>query len=152
MTRLAVLVLCATPVFAAPVPKVKPRPTLEGTWEVVERQYDGKPQPSGGEFWVFKGGEVTVYSVKDAADLGSAKGTVMRVERPDPSDPAQIDVIQSSGRGSSFTSYGRQEFDGDTVRMVFGSGDRTSRPEKCEPSKGAFIKFQRVDEAKLKAK
>lgn len=65
MSRLAILLLCTAPVFAAPVPKLVPKkeePTLNGTWQVVERVNNGLPLKSRDcECWVFTDDTYTIY-------------------------------------------------------------------------------------------
>ena len=73
MNRLIVLLLCAAPLVAAPVPKAKDKepPTLDGAWEVVDRQNDGKPvKAPPREFWVFGADTYSIFSgIKDETEL-----------------------------------------------------------------------------------
>jgi hypothetical protein len=65
MGRLVVFALFATPLLAAPVPKGKPKieePSVNGTWQVVERINNGRPVRSRDcECWVIADDTYTFF-------------------------------------------------------------------------------------------
>lgn len=67
---------------------------------------------------------------------------------PDAQDPTALDLIEDRNRNIS-----RTLLDGDTLHIAIGIGRQKGRPSEAKPGQGvAYIKFQRVDPAKLKAK
>jgi uncharacterized protein (TIGR03067 family) len=153
MGRFLVLLVCASSVLAAPVPKVKAKPTLEGTWEVVERQHDGKPHghPNIRERWVFSGTDIEVQYLKQDEDVKTYSAK-LRLVVPDVTEPTAIEVWQESEKKPRISS-GRVEFDGDRVRVAFAVSEKARHPKDAKPGVGvAYIEFKRVDESKLKAK
>lgn len=155
MGRFVILLLLvfAAPLFAAPVPKVvkKVEPTLQGTWEVVERQNNGQPlQPSGREFWVFDGEKYAIFDgLKDESELRDPKRKPFSGTRvvPDPQDAAAIDLDEGPHHNIS-----RMLLGGDTLHIAITLEQKNGRPAEAKPGQGiAYIKFQRVDPAKLKA-
>lgn len=153
MGRLVLLLLCAAPALAAPVPKVvKQAATLDGTWEVVERRNDGVLlEPTGREFWVFDGGQYSLFDgLKDESELADPKRKPFSGRRvvPDPQDATAIDLDEGPHHNIS-----RMALDGDTLHIAITIARNQVRPAEAKPGQGvAYIKFQRVDPAKLKAK
>lgn len=154
MSRLVLLLLFATPLLAAPVPKAKDKPSLGGTWEVIERHEGGKPlfRCDIREVWECDGTQVTVRYGADDAPKNGVEATGFKLELPDVSDPTAVNILQSTPKGV-ITSVGRAEFDGDTVRLVFALGADDLRPAKAETGAGvSYVKLKRVDQSKAKSK
>lgn len=154
MGRFLILLVCAAPLAAAPVPKAltKPRPVMQGPWEVVERWNDGKPvKSSGPEFWVIGSDQYSTYdAISDGPKLWipANKGTSGKLTFPDPQDPMAFDTTTAGSH-----RVGRFELDGDTLRVCLAFLGNNTRPVEVKPDAGMiYIKFQRVDESKLKAK
>jgi hypothetical protein len=154
MGRFVILLLCAAPVFAAPVPKAvkKAEATLTGTWEVVERRNDGQLlYPTGREFWVFAEDSYVIFDgLKDETELSDPKRRVVAGKRsgPDPQDATVLDLNDGPQQNIS-----RMLLDGDTLHIAITLVPKNGRPAEAKPGQGiAYIKFQRVDPAKLKAK
>jgi hypothetical protein len=155
MGRFVFVLLIATPLVAAPVPKAfqkKERPTLNGVWEVVERTNRGKPlKVMGREFWVLTDNTYTILEgLPDEAMLKDptmtrATGTM---GAPEPKEPAVLDLWEGRNRDLC-----RIQLDGDTLHMAITLNQKVGRPTEAKPGADvAYIKFQRVDSAKLKAK
>jgi hypothetical protein len=67
---------------------------------------------------------------------------------PDSQDPSVLDLMEGRNRDVS-----RMLHDGDTLHIAIAIDPRKTRPAEAKPGQGvAYIKFQRVDPAKLKAK
>jgi uncharacterized protein (TIGR03067 family) len=155
MSRFSLLIVLVTasPFFAAPVPKVKEKkPTLQGVWEVVERQNDGKPltgRPR--EFWTINGTDIAMRFGKDESALKDPDPIILWLDQPDADDPTAVSVIQKFPCGQTTTCKTRVEFDGETVRLGMGSSDNGPRPAAARPVVGVcYLVLKRVDEAKLK--
>jgi hypothetical protein len=120
MGRFVFVLLIATPLVAAPVPKAfqkKERPTLNGVWEVVERTNRGKPlKVMGREFWVLTDNTYTILEgLPDEAMLKDptmtrATGTM---GAPEPKEPAVLDLWEGRNRDLC-----RIQLDGDTLHMA----------------------------------
>lgn len=157
MSRFSVvLLLTAAPLAAAPVPKVKAKPpSLQGTWEVVERQNDAKPYLRGiiREFWTIDAGSIAMRFGADETALKDPDPTVLWLDLPDADDTTAVSVIQRFPCGQTSNMNARVEFDGETVRLAMGSSDGGPRPALAKPAIGvSYLVLKRVDEAKQKAK
>jgi hypothetical protein len=154
MTRFAILLVAFTPcLLAAPVPKaVKKKPTaLDGTWEVVERLNNGKPITfNAREFWVFDADTYTMYDTaadETAIGDGSVKRCAGSYRRPDADGGTAIDLWEGRNKDAA-----RLALDGDTLQLALPL-KANWRPAEATPAADvAYLKFQRVDPAKLKAK
>ena len=154
MNRFALCLLFAVPVFAAPVPKATPKkeePTMNGVWEVVERVNNGRPLKSRDhECWVFGDDTYTIYDgMKDVTGVNDPGNKLCSGAKltPDSKDPTALDL--NEGRNQNIT---RMQLDGDTLHIAIGIDQKKTRPAEAKPGQGvAYIKFQRVDPAKLKA-
>jgi hypothetical protein len=149
MGRCVFLLLVFTlPLCAAPVPKVaKPKgePSVNGTWQVVERVNNGRPIRSRDcECWVFYDG------MKDASGVNDPGNEVLTGARlnPDGQDPTALDLMEGRNRDSS-----RLLLDGDTLHVAIGIDGKKTRPAEAKPGVGvAYILFKRADDPRPKAK
>ena len=155
MGRFVLLLVAFTaPLVAAPVPKAKDQgpPTLDGAWEVVDRQNDGKPvQAPPREFWVFAPDTYSIFSgIKDESELSDPNRRTLLGSRsaPDKDDPTALDLKEDR-----LHMPARVLLDGDDLHLAIPSGRVKMRPTEAKPGQGVvYIKFRRVDPAKLRAK
>ncbi len=152
MGRFAILLLCAAPVFAAPVPKAKAKLTMEGTWEVLERQNHGEAMKvQSREYWVFGDGSYSIFKgLKGEIELSDLNRRTVNgtYEIPDAKDSSAFDLKQGTNQNIC-----RMSLEGDVLHIAISIDPKRERPAEGKPGQGvAYIKLQRVDESKLKAK
>ena len=157
MTRhpcLLALLLLAAPLAAAPVPKAlkQAKPTLDGTWEVVEVHSDGvKSENPVVAKWVIDGESLTLLR-RDDKRLPARVVTSYSLVKPDKADsPAALDYVISyanAGRPNR-TLPGVFELDGDTLKVCYAISPNGERPTGCKPAEGAVLYvFKRANPAK----
>lgn len=159
MSRSALLLLCVSPLVAAPVPKaLKNKPTLEGTWQVVECSYGAEKNgktPWG--VWTVSGDKLTALSVKDVDELrgyGDKKpySWSFKLRFPDPDDPTTVDLMEGD-EAKPKVLRGRLTTDDDTLKLCYPNNPTEERPVECVPApRMIYHTFTRVDSEKLKAK
>ena len=160
MHRLIVLLICAAPLAAAPVPKaLKKKPSLDGTWLVDDCWYNlDKHDRTEWRVWTATGEKLAAYPVNDVdewrAYIDDKKPYCWRwtITFPDPNDPTAIDMREGEGEKAKVLR-GRFVLDGDSLKLCYNVTVTEPRPTVCEPAKTVvYYSFKRVEESKLKAK
>ena len=133
---LAILLLLAAPLVAAPVPKaVKKASSPDGRWRLVEFSNNGQGESvqSMARNWQIKGETISCWLDGQSSAGGSKFGA------PNPDKPNE------RVWGTMPAAF---EVDGDTLRACYAHDGRKEMGE-CKPGKGvAYYVFERVKEEK----
>ncbi len=146
MTRaLAVLIVLATPVPAAPVPKglKKPEAKLEGDWRLETEEQNGKVgQRSGSHnLWRVTDGQMTLIAENIPQGQKKEYPTVLVSAAVDGGSLRTFDYTVVENK---YQRNGVCELDGDTLRIAFGK-DAKARPDKLTSENGGYLyTFKRV--------
>lgn len=141
MRPLAMLLLFAVPVVAAPVPKSlkKANTSPDGAWYLVECVGNGKANDVAKmeRNWAVDG-QVMLLGARTQKDRGKGV-SVIPFTIPDPARP----TVRKFNTGWSVV-----EADGDTLRFCYAY-DFTRELSECKPGPGvAYYVFERVKEEK----
>jgi uncharacterized protein (TIGR03067 family) len=97
---------------------------LQGTWQVVRVETDGKSLPEE----TIKGWTLTVDGAKYVLREGDR--TAEGVYKFDPIEmPRAIDALRTAGPGEGKALWGIYQLDGDRLRLCFVEPDRHERPK-----------------------
>jgi len=159
MTRFAFcLLLCAAPVLAAPVPKVKPT-VLDGTWEMTENDFYGQRKPDDlWLLWVIAGDKLYVVRDRDMLkklnDGEKTEALAFEIRFPDPKDSSAFDLVQNAGKPEDEKVYaGRLELKDDKLILCYPVKTSEKRPAVCRRADGlSWNVYKRVSDPKPKEK
>lgn len=135
MRLLLAVLLLATPLVAAPVPKSvkKPAVSYDGKWKLVEFSWDG-------EQGVFRNNMVTVWTVEGETMYIGPKGATNVTHKLLVPDPAKPNVRQF---GQIDTRPALLELDGDTLKFCVSLS--SAEVKECVPGKGVnYYSFTRL--------
>jgi uncharacterized protein (TIGR03067 family) len=145
---LTALALLASVAAAAPVPKaLKAKPTLDGRWELVEQNYQGKNQPDFPKWmWVIDGEKLT-YCRPDQGGKYVPSETNVRaaLTRAEGGSADDFDYVYNSGPNA--TVYKSVVVrDGDELVVCFGTaGNNGARPSEAKPGADRqYFRFKRA--------
>lgn len=145
---LALLLLLAGPLAAAPVPKSLKKPSADGLWRLVEYTSNGRPVPDGSAewsclYWRVEGTRMTAGT----RTLDEArKSTAMFTLRP--RDPDRTSLREMVWDGESRGASAAFELRGDRLLFSVANNGRSVVTE-CKPAPGVYHhEFERVKEAK----
>lgn len=155
MGRFLILVMIATPLAAAPVPKaVKKPPPQDGLWLAVEEAYEGR-LTSDVEWtvWVIDGEDLTLlqntktFRQFEAGEKPPCHTYTLRF--PDAKDPLAFDLMT----GGNEYHAGRMEVTKDTLAVCYSYKPSTKRPTSVAPGDDViYFSMKRLDRETLKTK
>jgi uncharacterized protein (TIGR03067 family) len=147
MLRFAPLVslLLVSSAVAAPIPKdkLKDGEAIQGRWNVIELQHDGKPADKefDGSVATFDKDTMTVKTPNRKGDDDSLTFKLDQQKKG-------IDLSPKKP-GREHEMKGVYELDGDNLVIAIGMGTESVRPKQAKGGPGiALIKLQRVNEEK----
>jgi uncharacterized protein (TIGR03067 family) len=144
--RTALALLFVAPLaLAAPVPKEvkKQRPTMDGTWEVVEYHTNGKKSDrTVFTRWVIAGESLRI----DRTDAAELAPPTYSLKKPDGGADDALDYVITypNAARQKRTNPGVFEVDGDTFKFCWTTSGE--RPAECKPARGnVMYVFKRVE-------
>ena len=139
--HLVALLLIATPVTAAPVPKalqVKGA-RLDGTWEVVCTELGGEVRLGTGQTWEIDGETVVL---RNNGQVGGSAHYTLVVPTDGGADAVDFTTVYDKS-GETVLQRGRRVTDGDTLTLYLAM--RGERPAEAKAGKGVIVySFRRV--------
>ena len=146
MLRVCVLLVCASAVFAAPVPKgIKAKLTVDGKWEAVLLKSSGNDfTKSSPWLWEISGETVTRY--RPQADGSVLPDGTATFTRPDPTHPDEVDYTLPNGGGAGTLFRARVEIQDGELVINFANVNADRPPDMTELKDGYYYRFKRVKE------
>jgi uncharacterized protein (TIGR03067 family) len=153
MTRFAFLLLvCAAPLVAAPVPKaLKKKTTPEGVWEAVEDFTNGqRVEHLSWKVWVIDGEQLRIFADKDVMQKFTNGEKLYhchyQLQFNVPDDPTAFELVAPAfGKDTLQMLKGRMKLEGDTLALCYAFKPTDDRPTTCSPDKGyQFYSFKKM--------
>lgn len=149
LRSLFVLLVAAVSLVAAPVPKaLKAKPTLNGRWELVEQNHDGKDQPNFAKWmWVIDGEQLS-FRRPDRGGVYQPSETHIQAALVPATGGHTGEVDYHSGSGGHTTVYRALiELDGDELIVCFENRGNAERPTQAKPGPRVLhFRFKRTAE------
>jgi uncharacterized protein (TIGR03067 family) len=146
MVRPLVLLLLASAVVAAPVPKSLKKPaTLDGRWKVAAMTLSGRDVSANSPtVWDIREGVITRHFTNPDGSL-RAEGLTITITAPDPTKPDEVDYVHEDGQ-QKFKWRARLRLTGDELVIRFTGSDAALPDDVTDDKDGYLYRFKRVEE------
>ncbi len=144
------LVLTLSALVAAPIPKSlrKKTTSLDGRWQLVTMNYNGKAQNTGNsnQIWNVKDEELVIEDSANGVRRNNGVNYKFAKVEGDSDNCADWTIMYTNARVSNITFRGRVKYDEDGFDFCFSTNGRdNARPDTVEPGANRYLySFKRL--------